>query len=112
MLYRACAAHLAQDASLLSAESADEDAVISSLRGSMRALREAGAAAIRCASTLAAMRKRGGLGKPGRIVDLGAVELYANTSSTGTAGILICPDVRLGHMFPADVLTSAKRPMS
>ena len=23
----------------------------------------------------------------------GAVELYANTSSTGTAGILICPDV-------------------
>ena len=48
----------------------------------------------------------------GRIVDLGAVELYANTSSTGTAGILICPDVRLGHMFPANVLTSAKRPMS
>ena len=29
----------------------------------------------------------------GRVVDLGAVELYANTSSTGTAGILICPDV-------------------
>ena len=48
----------------------------------------------------------------GRIVDLGAVELYANTSSTGTAGILICPDVRLGQMFPADVLTSAKRPLS
>jgi hypothetical protein len=51
----------------------------------------------------------------GRIVDLGAVELYANTSSTGTAGILICPDVRLGHiatLFPAHALTSAKRPMS
>ena len=44
VLYRACAAHLAQDASLLSAESTDEDAVIASLRGSMRALREAGAA--------------------------------------------------------------------
>ena len=31
----------------------------------------------------------------GRVVDLGAVELYANTNDrSSTNGILICPDVR------------------
>jgi len=30
----------------------------------------------------------------GRVVDLGAVELYANTAASSTNGILICPDVR------------------